>query len=84
MQVRTVMIRRHGTRPDGSAVGMTRMPSGQHISGEEAGGELALVAAAEGLGAATVAGWSDAERQLVAQARLAERGRLAEGGRSAG
>ena len=59
---------------------MTWMPSGQHISGDEAGGELALVAAAEGLGAATVAGWSDAERQLVAQARaLAEGGRLAEG-----
>ena len=55
---------------------MTRMPPDQRVSGEGAGGELALVAAADELGAATVAGWSDAERHLVAQARLAERGRL--------
>jgi adenine-specific DNA-methyltransferase len=62
---------------------MTRMPLDQHVSGEEAGGELALVAAAHGLGAATVAGWSDAERHLVARAQHAQGGRLAEGGRVA-
>ena len=58
---------------------MTRMPPDQRVSGEEAGGEPALVVAADGLGAATVAGWSDAERHLVARARLAETSRLAGG-----
>lgn len=48
---------------------MTWMPPDQHVFGEEADRELALVAVADRLGAASVAGWSDAERQLVAWAR---------------
>ena len=55
---------------------MTWMPPDQRVSGDEADRELALVALADRLGAATVAGWSDAERQLVAQARAAERAEL--------
>jgi hypothetical protein len=57
---------------------MTWMPPDQRVFGDEADGELALVALADRLGAATVAGWSDAERQLVAQARAAERAGLDE------
>ena len=78
------MIRRHGTRRMGLPPGMIRMPPDQRVSGEEAGGEPALVVAADRLGAATVAGWSDAERHLVARARLAETGRLAGRSRLAG
>jgi adenine-specific DNA-methyltransferase len=63
---------------------MTWMPPDQRVSGEEAGGEPALVVAADRLGAATVAGWSDPERHLVARGRLAETGRLAEGARFPG
>ena len=55
----------------------------QPVYAAQAPGELDLVAAAVQLGAATVAGWSDAERQLAEQARLAGRAALAEYGRPA-
>jgi adenine-specific DNA-methyltransferase len=57
---------------------MIRKPPDQRVSSQETGGELALATAADELGAATVAGWSDAEQHLVAQARRAETGRRAE------
>jgi adenine-specific DNA-methyltransferase len=63
---------------------MTLMPPDQRVFGDEADGELALVALAGRLGAATVAGWSDAEQQLVAQARAADRPGLAGLGFGAG
>jgi len=63
---------------------MTLPRPDQRDFGDEADGELALVALADRLGAATVAGWSDAERQLVAQARAAERTGLAGLGFGAG
>ncbi|HEY2126334.1 MAG TPA: hypothetical protein VGH77_04010 [Streptosporangiaceae bacterium] len=54
------------------------MRSDQPVYAAQAPGELDLVAAAVRLGAATVAGWSDAERQLAERAALAEHGRPAE------
>jgi adenine-specific DNA-methyltransferase len=47
---------------------MSSMRSDQPVYGAQALGELDLVAAAVGLGAATVLGWSDAEQRLAEQA----------------
>jgi hypothetical protein len=62
---------------------MSSVRSDQPVYVAQAPGELDLVAAAVQLGAATVAGWSDAERQLAERAAFAERAALAEHSRPA-